>query len=261
MSHNATFRVAGPSEDETLARILYNSFRLNWDVNWWQQLSDSLAAVSPTRPSSPEQLTASQKARLQFYRSFISAVRLVGGIITVAVLPAADSATVSSLPIVILCWLPPGVHLTTYAIIRSGLLLSILRLGHLMGTWNLLYFEHKISQLYDRTLRPLGYKSRHDGAFVQIIGKTPTPASKGVAVELLRWQIQQHKQANRHVTGPLPVFLDTTGDYQQRAYERIGFRELGRQRLRIAINEEGLKCSTHSDFFQRVLFLDARDVE
>ncbi|KAK5677141.1 hypothetical protein LTS10_010330 [Elasticomyces elasticus] len=233
-----TFRHADVSEDELLARILYNAFLPNWDMNWWQNLGEQLKPVPLTTRQSDEGLSTPQTNRLDFYRSTLKLVRLIGGTISVAIQPGDPSHP----PGAVICWLPPGISPTPYAVLRSGFLWSLLRFGGIVGTCRFLYFEHTLAQLYKRSLKGLGYRNRHDGAFVQIVATSPASRGKQLSARLLQWQIEQHRRSSYGDDGSRsPVFLDTTGDYQQRVYEGTGFRELGRRGLGIEVDEHGLK--------------------
>lgn len=259
------YRLADESEDELAARILYNSFLYNWDINWWQNLRRHTYPVDASRPSvtassSEESLTSIQQDRLAFYRAVIKLVRLIGGIISVAI-PTHDPAESPGHPAAVLCWLPPGVQVTTYAVIRSGLFFAILRLGRWTGTLRFLSFESSLSRLYDRCLRPIGYASRHQGAFVQILGTDPKHAGKGLARGLLQWQVDQHQQQCLDEGTATPVFLDTAGDYQQMLYERLGFQLLGKQRVPANVDAQGLKkqeglAQAPQEFYLRVMMMD-----
>lgn len=264
-----TYRLADRSEDEAAARILYNSFLNNWDINWWQNLRHPLDSVESTLPPittslSRESLTSTQQDRLAFYRAVITLVRIIGGSISVATVPTHDPAESPTQPAAVLCWLPPGIQVTTYAVLRSGLFFSILRLGRFRGTFRFLSFESSLSRLYGRCLRPLGYNGRHEGAFVQILGTDSKHAGKGLAKGLLQWQIEKHRQKGVAAGRITPVFLDTAGDYQQTVYERLGFQILGRQRVPANVDAQGLKQQegvTHApqDFFLRVMMMTFRE--
>ncbi|KAK4495137.1 hypothetical protein PRZ48_013464 [Zasmidium cellare] len=249
-----TYRLADPCEDELVARILYNAFLHNWDINWWQNLESHIPPVDAA-PSPQESLTSAQQHRLEFYRAIVRLVRIIGGFISVAIPPDGNE------PAAMLCWLPPKVEVTAYAVLRSGFLYALLRLGRLLGTLHFLYFEWKLSSLYDRCLKPIGFTGRSEGAFVQIIGTDPSHAGKGLSAGLLRWQIERHRQeclANGKFT---PVFLDTAGEYQQKVYERMGFQALGKQKLRVSVDDGGLKGAVEAprDFFLSVMMLDMRE--
>ncbi|KAK4888285.1 hypothetical protein LTR27_012780 [Elasticomyces elasticus] len=260
-----TFRHADVSEDELLARILYNAFLPNWDINWWQNLSEQLKPVPfTTLPAqSDEGLSTPQSNRLDFYRSTLTLVRLIGGTISVAIPPGSPSQH----PGAVICWLPPRTPPTPYAVLRSGFLLSLLRLSGIVGACRFLYFEYTLAQLYKRSLKGLGYRSRHDGAFVQIVATSPACRGMQLSARLLRWQIEEHRGSYGDDGSRSPVFLDTTGDYQQRVYEGVGFRELGRRGLGIQVDENGLKLKRSGEgfeteegsrrFVQRVMILDS----
>ncbi|KAK5739675.1 hypothetical protein LTR17_005159 [Elasticomyces elasticus] len=259
-----TFRHADVSEDELLARILYNAFLPNWDMNWWQNLGEQLKPVLLTTRQSDEGLSTPQSNRLNFYRSTLTLVRLIGGTISVAIPPGPPSQA----PGAVICWLPPGISPTPFAVLRSGFLLSLLRFGGIVGTCRFLYFEYTLAQLYKRSLKGLGYRSRHDGGFVQIVATSPAARGKQLSARLLQWQIEQHRHSSYGDDGSRsPVFLDTTGDYQQRVYEGVGFRELGRRGLGIEVDGNGLKLKRSGErfeteegsrrFVQRVMILES----
>lgn len=236
------FRLAEPAEDDLLASILFNAFLYNWDVNWWQNLDSPLAPLDLSPPwatrFSGQILTKQQQNRLDFYRTTLTLVRLVGGTVSVATV-VDDAPTALARPAAVLCWLPPKIHITAYALIRSGFLFALFRFGGFVGTWRFLSFELALSRLYDRSLGPLGYRSHHDGAFVQIVGTDPVHIGKGLATGLLKWHIERHHSDCLAGGKSIPVFLDTTGEYQQHVYQRIGFRELGRYRQCPDVNEQG----------------------
>ncbi|KAK4978238.1 hypothetical protein LTR42_002616 [Elasticomyces elasticus] len=228
-----TFRHADVSEDELLARILYNAFLPNWDINWWQNLSEQLKPVPLTIRQSDEVLSTPQSNRLNFYRSTLTLVRLIGGTISVAIPPGDPSQH----PGAVICWLPPGISPNLYALLCS--------------TYRFLYFEYVLAQLYKRSLKGLGYGSRHDGAFVQIVATSPDCRGKQLSAHLLQWQIEQHLRSGCGAEGSrAPVFLDTTGDYQQRVYEGVGFRELRRRGLGIEVDGNGLKLKRSREVFE-----------
>ena len=70
-----------------------------------------------------------------------------------------------------------------------------------------------------------------------IIGTDTKHTGHGYARMLLQWQIEQH---GRQFPG-VPVFLDTSTDYGQRVYERLGFRELGRKHMTLEVDADGFK--------------------
>lgn len=96
---------------------------------------------------------------------------------------------------------------------------------------------------------------------MQILGTDPAHAGKGLSAGLLRWQIEQYRQQCLVKDNFTPVFLDTAGDYQQKLYEKMGFRALGRHKLQVKVDEGGLKGSTGGlrDFFLRVMMLDIKE--
>ncbi len=148
-----------------------------------------------------------------------------------------------------LCWLPPGTRPTLWFLIRSGFIHALLGFGP-TGAYHFLYFEYCLAGLYRRTVRPLGYRNKDEGGFVQIVATDPAHRGVGFAAALLGWQIEQHKRMYPGV----PVFLDTAGEYQQKVYGRVGFRELGRHHLGVNVDKQGLRPSGSStlDQSQRV---------
>lgn len=170
-------------------------------------------------------MTSTEKARLVFYRSAVTMTRMVGGTVAVAV-PVEES-----IPSAVLCWLPPNSELTVWCLLRSGFFWALFRFGAI-GAYRFLFFEWSLSKLYGRILGPLGYRSKSDGAFVQVVATTPDHAGKGLSSDLLKWQIARHEDAFPHI----PVFLDTANEFSVKVYERLQFRELGRHHLDVQVS-------------------------
>lgn len=68
-----------------------------------------------------------------------------------------------------------------------------------------------------------------NGAFVLVPGTDPAHSEHGYAVQLLRWQIEQHRQE----FPAAPVSLETAKDHAQRVYERLGFEEMAREQVNL----------------------------
>ena len=249
-----TFRQARADEDEVCARVLFNAFRLNWDINWWQNLSEPVHAVATNDVSrySRERLATPQSVRLEFYRATLRLVRRIGGVVCVACLPSRQG---DERVAAVLCWLPPGTKMSWWDLIRSNLLLTALQFG-ISGMLRFLYFEHVLGGLSGELLRPLGFPSRNHGSFVQILGTSPDFTGMGLSARLLQWQIA--------ASGQMPVFLDTAGDYQQKVYEKLGFKLLGKRTLDIVkIDDNGLYTTQpgRADrFILRVMMLEQQTV-
>ena len=249
-----TFRQARADEDEVCARVLFNAFRLNWDVNWWQNLSVHPNAVATNDVSrySHERLTTTQSVRLEFYRALLRLVRRIGGVVSVACVQSDEGNEQVG---AVVCWLPPGVKISWWDVVRSNLLLTVFRFG-MSGMLRFLYFEHVLSGLSRELLPPLGFPSRNHGSFVQILGTSPDFAGMGLSARLLRWQIA--------ASGQMPVFLDTAGDYQPKVYEKLGFKFLGQRTLDLAkIDDNGLNTTQRGGtdrFVLRVMMLEQQIV-
>ena len=156
----------------------------------------------------------------------------------------------SKTPAAALLWFPPHVEPTAWALIRSGFVRSVFGFGP-VGFYHFLQFEHRLSGLFSRCLKPLGYSSRSDGAFVQIIATDPTHKGKSLASNLMKWQIERHKKDYPGV----PVFLDTANQFASPVYERIGFRELGRHGY--ALDKRRVMDQLHDvEYFQAVMILE-----
>ncbi|KAK3045765.1 hypothetical protein LTR09_012686 [Extremus antarcticus] len=249
----ASFRLTHNSEDELLARILYNAFCSAWEVNWWQDLVSPLRKIAST-PSPDEDLEPKESSRLEFYLAIIRFVRNIGGLVAAAIPPDSDQ------PAAVICWLPPNVRPTLSSLFWSGWLRAWSRFG-VRGLYHFWQYEDSLSRLYARSLSPLGYR-QCEGAFVQIIATDPAHAGNGYSAALLQWQIEQHKESLPHK----PVFLDAAADYSQRVYERLGFAEIGREPLHINVDEDGFRATgdpSHKEkqnwegrHIQRVLMLD-----
>ena len=222
------------------------------EINWWQDLSKPLRKIQPI-PSHDENLWPAELARLDFYLAVVKFVRDIGGTVSAAV--PVDGKQ----PAAVLCWLPPNVRPSLYSLYRAGWFNAWRRFG-VTGIYRFWKYEDSVSSLYARTLSPRGYR-QSEGAFVQIIGTDPVHAGKGYSSLLLRWQIEQHFQ----LCPETPVFLDAAADYAQRVYERIGFRELGRQPLKLGgVDSNGFQITADPDaelysedkYVQRVMMLD-----
>ena len=193
-----------------------------------------------------DDLTNLESARLHFYRAVVRLVRAIGGEIVVAISAESERPTAA------LCWLPPKHEPTVWNLFGSGFLTALLWLG-VRGAYRFVFFEYTLSRLYGRTLASLGYKSRSEGAFVQILATDPTYGGKGLSAGLLEWQIEKHVC----LYPGTPVFLDTSADYSKRVYERVGFRELGRQQLNVD-RSSVLQQHSNTDFVHIVMMWEPR---
>lgn len=235
-------REAEVHEDEVLACVLFNAFRLNWwvtawmivnseaysmkrDHNWWNNLKSPLEAVHKADTSDRLDMTPEQRGRLAIYRGLIRLTRHLGGNVDVVVL--------RDRPVAVSCWLPPNARPSLFSLWTSGMLRSILRLG-VVSTYRLLSFQLLIDRLFSRGVRDLPF-TQHDGAYVEILGTDPTAAGHGYGSMLLDWQIERHWR----LFPKSPVFLDTNSDYAQRVYERLGFIQIGKGTLEARIDEYG----------------------
>ncbi|KAK1089597.1 hypothetical protein LTR48_000357 [Friedmanniomyces endolithicus] len=235
---NCFFRTANADEYELLARILMNAFLLNWDVNWWQDLSSPLNPVK-TEDFDAEELTSAQKTRLNFYRGVLNFVSLIGGTTSVAVPLGSERA------VAVICWLPPNIRPSLWSLTTSRFLWNCLGFGP-FGLYHFWYFEETCKSIWRHLEAQIAYRQA-EGAYVQILATDPIHAGEGYSEALLRWQVEQHQRGLPNA----PIFLETVADYSQRVYERVGFKELARQVVRTTANEDGLRTTKRIDIEER----------
>ncbi|KAL8720951.1 MAG: hypothetical protein Q9225_002278 [Loekoesia sp. 1 TL-2023] len=237
------FRDADPSEDDELARIMYNSFLPIWNHNWFQCLNLPLDLIISTTSS----LTPLQARRLAFYRSWFRLVRAHSGAVTLAyTLSTKYSAASSSTPdpqlfttspsnsiAAVVLLLPPHARPSWFEPLtawRSGLLPSLLGLG-LRGMWRVIVtFEGNIGRMISAGLKARNVAEGHEGNLVMCHGCVRNPQWEGRAParRLLDWEIKRWWKREKEAGGsPTPVWLDTTIDEGVRAYEAVGFELLG----------------------------------
>lgn len=196
-----------------------------------------------------------QAARIHFYRSLISLITILGGLVLVAEVPGAS--TTDGLNIgAIMMWLPPHVREGTFGIFqywRSGLLslLAPWKYG-VTGFYRVsAVFEANVKAMFGRTLKdipPTGYKEDECG-FVQMIAINPAHAGKGYASALL-----EHQTAAHFVQFPdKPVILDTTTKQGLHAYERLGFELLAQTPVDTGTDERGIRLKADADDATRKL--------
>ncbi|KAI5363786.1 putative GNAT domain, acyl-CoA N-acyltransferase [Septoria linicola] len=224
-----TFRLARDDEDEVLARLLYNAFRLNWGTNWEHDLSTPLPPV-PTLPQSDESIVGPASSRLALWRATLPLTRRLGGDINVAIPPGTNS------PAAVVCYLPPGVRPRYLSLLLSGWISAFLRLG-LKTAYRFREDFELGERLWPPVLKPLG--ERYDtGAYVLVVGTNPEHAGHGYAGRLLQWRLERHDRECPKV----PVYLETATDHAQRVYERLGFEEMVRKRVMLpSVDERGCK--------------------
>ena len=71
-----------------------------------------------------------------------------------------------------------------------------------------------------------------------MLGTDPMHAGHGYAGKLLKRQIEQHQKTRPEV----PVYLETATDHAQKVYERLGFKELGREPEKLpGVDKRGCK--------------------
>ncbi|OAL39051.1 hypothetical protein AYO20_01802 [Fonsecaea nubica] len=254
------FRPAKLEEDDMLSRILCNAFLPLWNHNWFHCVSQPLEPVMIGTPTSKPHMTSLQKTRVRFYRSLISATRLIGGSVLVAEINTSDGddnvaeATTSTSTTqtdigAILLWLPPHKRMGPFEL---GKLWQSGFLG-LMLPWHYgprgfyrieFIFEENIRKMWTRTLpelQPRGFKEE-ECAFVQMIASNPKYAGKRYASALLRHQVEQHfaEFPDR------PVILDTTTTQAIRAYERLGFKLLAETPVDTGTDATGMKLKSNA---------------
>lgn len=196
-----------------------------------------MIAVQPGQ----EPLTLAQSKRLDFYITVLRFVRNTGGSVDIALPIGSKQAAAVSL------WLPPRIRPSLLALVRAGFLSAVYQLaGHksLFRLWN---YEKVVEKLFNTALLPLG-RSQTDGAYLQMLGTDPDQAGNGYAEQLLRWQIEEHKNTFPHT----PIYLETNKCYAQKIYERVGFCVLASQ---------AVSTGTDADGFQRVLEKDKSGVD
>ena len=166
-------------------------------------------------------LTKSEKARLDFYRGVIAMIRHMDGLVLVATADGED------MPGAVLCWLPRNAEPSPWNAFTSGFAWALVRFG-LTGIRRFLYCHHMAGKVWEDNLSPSECKSlKRDGAYAFILATDPSQSGKGLAQKLLGWQVERHKAEFPQ----RPIFIETAQDRTAKLYERVGFREVGRQTL------------------------------
>ena len=155
--------------------------------------------------------------------------REAGGSIEVAVNPDSDQVAAIS------CWFSPTTRPSIPWMFRSGLVWVLCRFG-LRGLLRLWRFHSAVDSIYAKSLSSRGVQQSH-GAYVWVVGTDPAHAGHGYAAGLLKWQIENFRMDNPKV----PIYLETSTDHAQRVYERLGFRELGRNTFDLEIDQNGFR--------------------
>lgn len=243
----AVLRAARYDEDEILARLLYNAFRLNWYehqtgrtrpsfeidvrrcINWEHDLSAPLPEL-PSVPDEVDIITGASAARLASWRATISLTRSVGGFVDVAIAPNED------VPAAVSCFLPPGVRQGFFALLMSGCIFLPFKLG-LRAAYRSRYNYRFAEALWHPVLESSG-EQLQAGGNVLVLGTDPSHAGHGYAAQLLQWQIERHREESPGV----PIYLETATDHAQKVYERLGFEEKARGGVHLrGVYEQGLK--------------------
>ncbi|KAL8836794.1 MAG: hypothetical protein Q9205_000496 [Flavoplaca limonia] len=262
MDCNLVFRDADPSEDDELARIMYNAFLPIWNHNWFQCLTSPLDPIAST--TTP--LTLLQARRLAFYRSWFSFVRAYSGAVTLAYTPTAmhpapsvasadprlfKTSPSNSIAAVVLL-LPPHARPSWFEPLvgwRSGLLSALFGLG-LRGVWRVaVTFEGNVERMISKGLKARNVAGGDQRNLVMCHGCVRNPQWQGQAParRLFDWAIQQWWKRERESGGrPTPVWLDTSIDEGVRAYEAIGFEVLGECGVDTGADAKGIKLEPES---------------
>lgn len=210
--------------------------------NWFQGLNGPLPPIPLSSPTSL--LTSPQRARLGFYHALIKSTRLLHGSILVLSSPPSKAALIAKDTIhAILLWLPPHHRLTLTKLpilYQSGLLSTILSYGP-----SALY---RISFVFEANIDALFASAGIDAAaagFVQMLAASQHPAcrGKGSASRLLAWQIARHEE----MYPGADVLLDTTTAAAKRAYERLGFVDVGSKIVDTATDALGFRLASGAD--------------
>ncbi|KAL8678386.1 MAG: hypothetical protein Q9186_005254 [Xanthomendoza sp. 1 TL-2023] len=257
MDGDIIFRNADPSEDDELARIMYNAFLPIWNHNWFQCLTTPLDVI----PSTTTPLTHLQARRLAFYRSWFTLVRAHLGAVTIAYTPPATHSTSSSstsnpqpfttspsnsIAAVVLL-LPPHARPSWFEPLiawRSGLLPALLGLG-LRGMWRVLVtFEGNVERMIYEGLKAQKVAGGDQRNLVMCNGCVRNPEWEGKvpARRLLNWAVEQWWERERLAgKSRTPVWLDTSVDEGVRAYQEIGFQVLGECAVDTGADVNGIK--------------------
>ncbi|CAF9918075.1 MAG: hypothetical protein HETSPECPRED_003659 [Heterodermia speciosa] len=256
MDDGLVFRDADPSEDDELARIMYNAFLPIWNHNWFQCLSSPLALI-PATTSPPTPL---QAARLAFYRSWFRLVRVHSGAVTLAYTPStvhpAPSATnpplffttspSNDIAAVVLL-LPPHARPSWADPLiawRTGLLPALLGLGA-RGMYRVcVTFEGNVERMIAKGLQARNVAEGKQVNLLMCHGCVRNPEWTGEkpARRLLEWTIERWWEGEEGKGGrPTPVWLDTSVEEGVRAYEEIGFEVLGEMGVDTGCDVEGVR--------------------
>ncbi|KAI4236067.1 MAG: hypothetical protein LQ349_002781 [Xanthoria aureola] len=251
------FRDADPSEDEELARIMYNAFLPIWNHNWFQCLTSPLDPIAST--ATP--LTPLQTRRLAFYRSWFALVRIHKGAVTLAYTPSTTnpvpSSTAPDPPLfttspsnaiaAVVLLLPPHARPSWSEPLigwRSGLLHALFGLG-LRGIWRVaVTFEGNVERMISEGLKARNVAGGDQGNLVMCHGcvRNPQWEGKAPARRLFDWAIRRWWTREREAgRAPTPVWLDTSIDEGVRAYEEIGFEILGECAVETGADVNGIK--------------------
>ncbi|KAL8852143.1 MAG: hypothetical protein Q9221_002966 [Calogaya cf. arnoldii] len=262
MDSKLVFRDADPSEDDELARIMYNAFLPIWNHNWFQCLTSPLDPIASTTTS----LTPPQARRLAFYRSWIALVRIHRGAVTLAYTPSAKypapSSSATEPPIfttspcnsiaAVVLLLPPHARPSWFEPLiawRSGLWPALFGLG-LRGIWRVIAtFEANVERMITEGLKARNVAGGDQGNLVMCHGcvRNPQWEGKAPARRLFDWGIQRWWKREREAGGsPTPVWLDTSIDEGVRAYKAIGFEVLGECAVDTGADAKGIKLAPES---------------
>ncbi|KAL8690830.1 MAG: hypothetical protein Q9218_003810 [Villophora microphyllina] len=267
MDSGLIFRDADPTEDNELARIMYNAFLPIWNHNWFQCLTSPLDPITST--TSP--LKPLQARRLAFYRSWFRLVRAHSGSVSLAYTPsatypgAAQSSATSALDpqlfttspsnsiAAVVLLLPPHARPSWFEPLvawGTGLLSALFGLG-LRGVWRVaVTFEGNVGRMISDGLKVRNIAEGDEGNLVMCHGcvRNPQWEGKAPARKLFDWAIKRWWEKERAAGVKLtPVWLDTSIDEGVRAYEEIGFEVLGECAVDTGADAQGIKLRPGAD--------------
>ncbi|KAK0203318.1 hypothetical protein DFS33DRAFT_784927 [Desarmillaria ectypa] len=101
---NATVRIATRDDVETAATVLMRAFSNDPAMNWWGCVKRENEVTECNSPSPP--MVQTMKRLLNFQRCLVKITMLVGGIVTLAVVPSSDEK--GERVVAVSLWLKPG---------------------------------------------------------------------------------------------------------------------------------------------------------
>ena len=200
-------------------------------TSWEHDLSEPLPEL-PSTPQDNEQIQGASASCLRLWRSLFPLARTLGGYTDVTVLPDSD------FPIAVSILLPPGVRPGYISLLTSGWISSFVKLGP-KSAYRFRQGHVLAEKLWPPVLQPLNEKYE-TGAYVLVLGTNPEHAGHGYAGKLLQWQIEKYRPAFPRA----PIYLETATDPAQRVYERLGFKEMKREQMKLpGVDERGCKAT------------------